>query len=185
MFILFVSTGNHKRKVKSLCSKDRNKRCQRCFLCNSMSFCPTCSKCPQCCPKSGCRGQVTEVLASMAEAWCESKGGLDFERGIHATLQNPATSDLVPCDQEWLCSPVEKQGLIRSIGRAHKQVGGRKSCDKVLPGILQPSFSGAKTQQQVETYFGPQPTKPVLETRHIQNGNTGNNKGCLSKKGNG
>ena len=64
-----------KERYKSLCSKDRNKRCQRCFLCKSMSFCPTCSKCPQCCPKSGCRGQVTEVLASMAHTGCESKGG--------------------------------------------------------------------------------------------------------------
>ena len=101
-----------KERYKSLYSKDRNKRCQRCFLCKSMSFGPTCSKCPQCCPKSGCRGQVTEVLASMAHTGCEYKGGLNFEKGIHATLQNPTTSDPVPCDQEWLCSTREKQGLI-------------------------------------------------------------------------
>ena len=57
---------------------------------------PTCSKCPQCCPKFGCRGQVTEVLAGMAHSGCESKGGFNFDRGIHATLQNQTTSDPVP-----------------------------------------------------------------------------------------
>ena len=110
-FCLFPQATT-KERYKSLYSKDRNKRCQRCFLCKSMSFCPTCSKCPQCCPKSGCRGQVTEVLGSMAHTGCEYKGGLNFEKGIHATLQNPTTSDPVPCDQEWLCSTREKQGLI-------------------------------------------------------------------------
>ena len=57
-----------KERYKSLYSKDRNKRCERCFLCKSMSFCPTCSKCPQCCPKFGCRGQTAEVLASLAQS---------------------------------------------------------------------------------------------------------------------
>ena len=157
-----------KERYKSLYSKDRNKRCQRCFLCKSMSFCPTCSKCPHCCPKFGCRGQATEVLACLAHTGCESKGGLNFEKGIHATLQNQTTSDQVPCDQEWLCSPGEKQGLIPSIDRTHKQVGGRKSGDKVLPGLLQPPFSGTKIQPQMEAYLGPQPSKPILETRHLQ-----------------
>ena len=87
-----------KERYKSLYSKDRNKRCQRCFLCKSMSFCPACSKYPQCCPKFGCRGQATEILASVAHTGGESKGGLDFARGIHATLQNQATSDTLPGD---------------------------------------------------------------------------------------
>ena len=37
-----------KERYKSLCKSDRNKRCQKYFLCKSMSFCPSCSKCPQC-----------------------------------------------------------------------------------------------------------------------------------------
>ena len=147
-----------------------------------MSFCPSCSKCPQCCPRSGCRGQTTEFLANMANVGCKSKGGVDFERGLHATLQNQTTSDPVSCDQEWLCSPVEKQSLIRSIGRAHKQVGRRKSRDKVLLGLLQPPFSGTKTEQQMETYSRSQPSKPVFAIRHVQNGNTGNNR-VVSPKG--
>ena len=34
----------------------------------------------------------------------------------------------------------------------------------------------------METYLGPQPSKPVLETRHLQDGNSGNNK-VVSPKG--
>ena len=147
-----------------------------------MSFCPTCSKCPQCCPKFGCRGLTAAVLASLAHTGGESKGGLDFERGIHATLQNQASSDPIPGDQEWLCSPREKQGLIPSIDRTHKQAGGRKGGDQILPGLLQPPLSGTKIQPQMEAYLGPQPSKPVLETRHLQDGNSGNNK-VVSPKG--
>ena len=105
MFILFVCTSSTKERYKSLCSKDRNKRCQRCFLCKSMSFCPTCSKCPQCCPKSGCRGQVSEVLASMAQAGCKSKGGFDFERGIHA----------IPLVKSGYAHPVKSKSLKEAL----------------------------------------------------------------------
>ena len=150
-----------------------------------MSFCPSCSKCPQCCPRSGCRGQTTEFLANTAKVGCKSKGGVDFEKRLHATLQNQTTSDPVPCDQEWLCSPVEKQSLIRSIGRAHKQVGGRKSRDKVLPDVLQLPFSGTKTQQKMETYSGPQPSKSVFAIGHVQNGNIGKNQVVSPKRGMG
>ena len=152
------------------------------FLCKSMCFCPTCSKCPQCCPKFGCRGQTAKVLASLAHSGGESKGGLDFARGIHATLQNQTTSDLIPCDQEWLCSPRKKQGLVSSINRTHKQVGSRKGGHKILPGLLQPPLSGTKIKSEMETYLGPQPSKSFLETRHLQNGNSGNNK-VVSPKG--
>ena len=171
-----------KERYKSLYSKDRNKRCQRCFLCKSMSFCPTCSKCPQCCPKFGCRGQTAKVLASLAHSGGESKGGLDFTRGIHATLQNQTTSDPIPGDQEWLCSPREKQGLVSSSNRTHRQVGSRKGGHKILPGLLQPPLSGTKIKSEMETYLGPQPSKSFLETRHLQNGNSGNNK-VVSPKG--
>ena len=171
-----------KERYKSLYTKDRNKRCERCFLCKSMSFCPTCSKCPQCCPKFGCRGPTAEVLASLAQSGGESKGGLDFARGIHATLQNQTTSDPIPCDQEWLCSPREKQGLVPSIDRTHKQAGSRKGGNKILPGLLQPPLSGTKIQSQMEAYLGPQPSKSFLATRHLQNGNSRNNM-VVSPKG--
>ena len=147
-----------------------------------MSFWPTCSKCPQCCPKFGCRGQTAKVLANLAHSGGEPKGRLDFARGIHATLQNQTSSDQIPCDQEWLCSPRKKQGLGSGINRPHKQVGSRKGGHKILPGLLQPPLSGAKTESEMETYLGPQPSQSLFETRHLQNGNSGNNK-VVSPKG--
>ena len=171
-----------KERFKSLYTKEKNKRCERCFLCKSMSFCPTCSKCPQCCPKFGCRGQTAKVLASLAQSGGESKGGLDFTRGIHATLQNQTTSDPIPGDQEWLCSPRQKQSLVSGGNRPHKQVGSRKGHHQILPGLLQPPLSGAKTESEMETYLGPQPSQSLFETRHLQNGNSGNNK-VVSPKG--
>ena len=176
--------GQPQKKGISPCTqKDKNKRCQRCFLCKSMSFCPTCSKCPQCCPKFGCRGQTAKVLASLAQSGGKSKGGLDFTRGIHATLQNQTTSDPIPGDQEWLCSPRKKQGLVSSSNRPHRQVGSRKGGHQILPGILQPPLSGTKIKSEMETYLGPQPSKSFLETRHFQNGNSGNNKFVPTKGG--
>ena len=148
-----------------------------------MSFCPICSKCPQCCPKFGCRGQTAKVLASLAQSGCESKGGLDFTRGIHATLQNQTTSDPIPGDQEWLCSPRQKQSLVSVGNRPHKQVGSRKGGHQILPGLLQPPFSGTKTESEMETYLGPQPSQSLFETRHLQNGNSGNNKVVSPKRG--
>ena len=173
-----------KERYKSLYTKEKNKRCERCFLCKSMSFCPTCSKCPQCCPKFGCRGQTAKVLASLAHSGGESKGGLDFARGIQATLQNQTTSDQIPCDQEWLCPPRKKQGLGSGINRPHKQVGSRKGGHKILPGLLQPPLSGTQTKSEMETYLGPRPSQSLFETGHLQNGNSGNNK-VVSPKGPG
>ena len=68
------------------------------------------------------------------------------------------------------------------LDRTHKQVGGRKSGDKVLPGLLQPPFSGTKIQPQMEAYLGPRPSKLILETRHLQDGN---NKVVSPKRGMG
>ena len=104
-----------------------------------MSFCPSCVKCPQCCVRSGCRGQTTEVLANLAQVGSKSQGGLDFARGIHATLQNQTTFVKDPGYSERLCSPHKKQGLSKCSVRTARQIGGRKSASQILPGVLQPS----------------------------------------------
>ena len=147
-----------------------------------MSVCTTCLKCPQCCLKSGCRGQVTEVLASMAQDGCKSTAGFDFERGIHATLQKQTPSELVPLGQEWLCSPGEKQVPKRSTVGSQKQVGSRRSGCAVVPGLLQQTFSGPKAQQQVETNFGSQQIKSVSAAGHLQDGNSRKHTGVPEKR---
>ena len=47
-----------KERYKTRCERDKNKTCQRCFFCKSLSFCQVCSKCPQCCQRVGCRGRL-------------------------------------------------------------------------------------------------------------------------------
>ena len=100
-----MSRAPAKERVKSRCLKEQNKKCKKCFLCKSVCFCPACAKCPQCCSKSGCRGQVKKVLPKMARPRGKSKGGLNFERGLHASLQNETTSHKVTSGPEWLCKP--------------------------------------------------------------------------------
>ena len=52
-----------------LSSLSRNKTCERCFLCRSVEFCTKCHKCP----KSTCRGQITQVLEKMGSPRCQSQ----------------------------------------------------------------------------------------------------------------
>ena len=106
-------------------------------------------------------------------------------RGIHATLQNQTLSDPVTSDQEWLCTSRKELVPQRGIARSNKQVGSRKSGCPVIPGLLQVAVSSPKTQQQMETYFGPQPTKLVFAAGNFQDGNTRNNSAVSSKRGMG
>ena len=147
-----------------------------------MSFCPSCVKCPQCCVRSGYRGQTTEVLANLAQVGSKSQGGLDFARGIHATLQNQTTFVKDPGYSERLCSPHKKQGLSKLSVRTARQIGGRESASQILPGILQPSLSGTKAQQSLEAYPRPQPTKSFPASGHVQDGNPRNNQTVPPKR---
>ena len=82
-------------------------------------------------------------------------------------------------------SPVIKSGYAhpgKSKDRPHKQVGSRKGGHQILPGLLQPPLSSTKTEPEMETYLGPQPSQSLFETRHLQNGNSGNHK-VVSPKG--
>ena len=164
--------GQPQKKGLSPCIPKRKiKDVKGVFCASQCLFAPHVPNVPNVVP-SGCRGQTAKVLASLAQSGCESKGGLDFTRGIHATLQNQTTSDPIPGDQEWLCSPRQKQSLVSGGNRPHKQVGSRKGGHQILPGLLQPPLSGTKTESEMETYLGPQPSQSLFETRHLQNGNS-------------
>ena len=121
----------------------------------------------------------------MARSRCKPKGGLDFAKGIHATLQNQTPSDPFTSDQEWLCSPGKKQVPQRGFARSHKQVGSGKSGCPVIPGLLQPVVSSPKAQQKMETNLGPQQTESIFANGNFQDGNTGNYPVVPSKGGMG
>ena len=73
MFLL--PAGHRKRRCKSrlLSIYQRNKPCERCFLCRSLEFCKNCHKCPNCCHKSSCRGKASAVLGEVGNSGFESK----------------------------------------------------------------------------------------------------------------
>ena len=108
-----------KERYKPRSYEERNKACQRCILSRSLSFCPQCSKCPQCCKQSHSGRSLTEVLASLGKLGFKSQGNLDFERGLHASLQNEPPSHKVTSGSEWLCKPgqepVSKRPLIQKL----------------------------------------------------------------------
>ena len=145
-----------KERYKTRCKREKNKTCQRCFFCKSLSFCKVCSKCPQCCQRAGCRGQTPNLLAQMARARCKPQGGLHLEGGLCPTIQNETTSHTVSSHQKWLCKSGKKPGSIRGLNCLERKVGSRKGCRTDLPVLLQPVVLGPKTQQQVETHFRPQ-----------------------------
>ena len=79
-----------KERYKTRCDKDRNKACQRCFFCKSLSFCQVCSKYPQCCQRAGCRGQTSEVLVEVGNTGSVPKGGLHLAGRLYPSIQNEA-----------------------------------------------------------------------------------------------
>ena len=175
------ATTKERSKTQSL--EERNKTCQRCILSRSVSFCPKCSKCPQCCNQSQCGRLLTKVLANMGKAGRESKCGFHFEGGLCPTFQNEAPSHQVTSDLVRLCKPGKEPVSQRGIASSDRQVGCRKSGCPFIPSLLQPVISSPKTQQQMETNFGPQSAKPVSKSRYLQNGNTGDNPVISKKKG--
>ena len=121
----------------------------------------------------------------MARTRGKSQGSLHFEGGLYPTVQNEAPFDTVSSHHKWLCKSGKKPGSVRGLGCTKKKVGSRKGGCTDLPVLLQPVVLGPKTQQKVETHFGPQPVKPLSPNKHFQDGNTGNHKGLLTKRGMG
>ena len=65
--------AKERRKSQLLSKLQRNKICERCFLCRSLEFCKSCHKCPNCCYKSTYRVKVTSVLGEVGSSGFESK----------------------------------------------------------------------------------------------------------------
>ena len=110
----------------------------------------------------------------MARTRCKSQGGFHSEGGLCPTFQNEAPSDQVSSHQKWLCKPGKKPVSDRGLKCLDREVGSQKGGCPDIPVLLQPVVPGPKTQQQVETHYGPQSVKCVSPNRHIQDGNSGN-----------
>ena len=152
------------------------------MLCKSMSFCPFCSQCPQCCSRTGCRGKVTKILASLAKHGCKSSGILYPQGRLHSSIQTETPAGQIPLGSKWLRQSCQESAIKRGSFKSQKKVGSRKSGCQVVPGLLQPSFPGPETKQKMEANLGFESVKCIPEHRHFQNGNPGDDPVVLENR---
>ena len=174
-----------KERSKPRQLSEQNKACQSCMLCKSMCFCPNCVQCPQCCRRTECRWQALTVLAYLARNGCESSGGICPKGWLHTSLQKQAPFNKDPFDSKRLCKSNQKHVPKRRPGQSHAQVGSRKGCCQVLPGLLQPTFSSSQTQQEMEANLRFKSAQLVPQYRYLQNGNSGDDPVVLEYRGGG
>ena len=169
----FCNRAVAKEKRKPLSCQNRNKICEQCFVCKSMSFCPKCHKCTLCCQRSTCGRPSATVLAGLALPGFKSKGSLHPQGRVSTTLQGETTSSKISCNSQWFISSFKKQKAERSLTVSRSKTGYRKSVSSVISGLLQPVVPGSKTQQKMEAHSRPKSTEPVPCSGNIQDGNSG------------
>ena len=161
----------------------RNKPCERCFLCRSLEFCKYCHKCPNCCHKSSCRGKTSTVLEKVGNSGCESKSYQNTERGLHPSLPVQTQPNQVTNGHQQICKP-PKTGLpFGGTDSANKQECSRTGNKSDLPRVLQPAIFGSQTQQPVETYLGPEHFEHLFKHRVVQDGDPRDNKNLPTGRG--
>ena len=174
-----------KERPKTRSLSEQNKACRRCFLCKSLSFCPICSKCPTCCHRDQCWGKASELLASLAKVGFKSQGSVSSEGRVFSSIQGKATSQPLSLGSEQVRKSHQKQGPCGSPVRPKTKTSSGKGGCPVFPGFLQPTFSGPKTQWEMETNSGSKQTQSFPSHRHFQDGNPGDNSFVSAKRGMG
>ena len=169
----FCNRAVAKEKRKTLSCQNRNKICEQCFVCKSMSFCPKCHKCTLCCQRSTCGRPSATVLAGLALPGFKSKGSLHPQGRVSTTLQGETSSSKISCNSQWFISSFKKQKAERSLTVSRSKTGYRKSVSSVISGLLQPVVPGSKTQQKMEAHSRPKSTEPVPCSGNVQDGNSG------------
>ena len=104
---------------------------------------------------------------------------------VYSAFQTKTTLDKVSCGSKWLRPTHQKQVSERSLDQPHRKVGNREGSCQVLPGFLQPTLSGAQTEQKMEANLGPKPVKSVPIKHFLQNGNSGDNPFIPTERGMG
>ena len=176
----FCSRALPKERVKSRGSRLSNIRvsqikvCETCFLCHSVVLCPICKQCPKCCTKSACRGQTPKLLGNLVKTRSRPQNPSNTEGGLYPPFSNTTKPYKVSNCHKLLCQSPQEQlpdgGIASAYGQKRSRVGPQSN----ILGFLQPTFSSAQTQQQMEANTRPEQTKPFPQGGKIQNGDTGN-----------
>ena len=161
----------------------RNKICERCFLCRSLTFCKACHQCPTCCFRSPCRGEVKPVLAEMGNPGFKSKSGKHTEGGLHSPLPVQTPLDKVTDCNKHL--PQSNQTVLpyRGTVLADKQKCSRTGGQSKFMGVLQPAIFGTQTQQLVETHPRPEQLEHLFKHRVVQDGDPRDHKNLPPSRG--
>ena len=171
-----------KERPKSRSLSDRNKTCQKCFFCLSLSFCPSCTKCPQCCRKSSCGRQVTKVLGNVAQPGFKSSGSLHLEGRLQPPFQDEAPIDQVSSDSQRTRQSLQKQVFEGGVAVPDYKTVRRKSSGSGLSGLLQPAVHSSQTKQQMASNLGFEQTQSFPPLGNLQNGNSGDHPTIPSKR---
>ena len=161
----------------------RNKICERCFLCRSLTCCKACHQCPTCCFRSPCRGEVKPVLAEMGNPGFKSKSGKHTEGGLHSPLPVQTPLDKVTdCNKQL---PQSNQTVLpyRGTVSADKQKCSRTGGQSKFIGVLQPAIFGTQTQQPVETHPRPEHLEHLFKHRVVQDGDPRDHKNLPPSRG--
>ena len=150
------------------------KICQRCFFCHSVVLCPTCGQCPSCCTNSICGVPTSKLLANLAGNGCRSENSSKPERGLHPSLSDPAKPYKVSHCHKLLCQSPQEQLPVGGITSAYRQKRNRTGPQSNISRVFQPAVFSTQTQQQMETYTGPEQAESFPQGGEIQNGDTGN-----------
>ena len=171
-----------KERPKSQSVSDRNKTCQKCFFCLSLSFCPSCTKCSQCCRKSSCRRQVTKVLGNLAQPGFKSSGSLHLEGRLQPPVQDEAPIDQIPSDSQRIRQPSQKQVLEGGVAVPDYKTSHRKSSGSGFSCLLQPAVHSSQTKQQMASNLGFEQSQSFPPLGNLQNGNSRDHPNFPSKR---
>ena len=152
---------------------------------NHCLFAPSVPNVPHVVTETSVGGRSSELLASLAKVGLKSQGSVTSEGRVFSSIQGKATSQPLFLGCEQVRKSHQKQGPFgSSILPKTKTSSGKGGC-QVFPGFLQPTFSGPKTQWEMETNSGSKQTQSFPSHRHFQEGNPGDNSFVSSKRGMG
>ena len=87
-----------------------------------------------------------------------------------------------PLNVSWYADPVKNRYFKEALLTLLDKLVVEKVVVQASLAFFNRLFCGPKTQQQMETHFGPRSTKSVSKPRHLQDGNPGDHSVVLAKR---
>ena len=109
----------------------------------------------------------------MAKPGCRSESFTNVKTRLQPPLSDPAKLDKVSHHHKLLCQSSKEPLPAEDIASAYEQK--RRTGQKLrFSRVLQPTFLGPKTRQQMDTYTKTEQSESIPQGGEIENGDTGN-----------